>query len=85
MAPRSGPTIVTAVDLGYDLGAACVSNPTQGGPWTGVNCTACAGANCFTQQCAPGGGGRRRLQSFDCGSSLFQCNWECLQYDTAYK
>ncbi|PRW45179.1 lactation elevated 1 [Chlorella sorokiniana] len=43
-----------------------------------------AGANCVQTQCAPGGGGRRRLQSFDCGSSLLQCEWDHLYFDTSY-
>ena len=81
--PRSGPTVVAARAISYDLGAACVSLPTQGGPWTAANCSACAGSNCKEVQCSPGQ--RRRLQSFSCGSSLYQCNFECLTYNTQYR
>ena len=50
------------------LGAACLTKPTLGGPWTKYRCSACYGASCVPSECDIGPPTRRRVLGTGCAT-----------------
>ncbi len=85
--PCSPPQIMAQSATSSTSGSACVAQPTNFGPFTSYNCTACTGGSCGEPVSCTAARRRSRslLGPFTCGAGETKCDISGLTASTAYK